>query len=102
MALLSTFEHMATTLLRTRVDRARAREAAKIFKRLGLKPSAAFDLFLAKVVAVRGLPFPVSESDDGYLPHVPNAETIAALNGKRGRKFKDVNSALSWLRDEKD
>ena len=93
---------MATTLLRTRVDRTRAREAAKIFRRIGLKPSAAFDLFLAKVVAVRGLPFPVSESDDGHLPHVPNAETVAALNARGGKKFKDVNSALAWLRDEND
>ncbi|MFI5336908.1 MAG: type II toxin-antitoxin system RelB/DinJ family antitoxin [Opitutales bacterium] len=93
---------MATTLLRTRVDRTRAREAQKIFKRLGLKPSAAFDLFLAKVVALRGLPFPVSESDDGLLPHVPNAETVAALNERGGKKFKDVNSALAWLHDEND
>jgi addiction module RelB/DinJ family antitoxin len=93
---------MATTLLRTRVDRTRAKEAAKIFQRIGLKPSAAFDLFLAKVVAVRGLPFPVSESDDGHLPHVPNAETVAALNARRGKKFKNVNSALAWLRDEND
>ncbi len=93
---------MATTLLRTRVDRTRAREAAKIFRRIGLKPSAAFDLFLAKVVAVRGLPFHVSESDDGHLPHVPNAETVAALNARGGKKFKNVNSALAWLRDEND
>ena len=91
---------MATTLLRTRVDRGRAREAARIFRRIGLKPSTAFDLFLAKVVAVRGLPFSVSESDDGYLPHVPNAATVAALNARGGRKFKDLNSTLAWLRDE--
>jgi addiction module RelB/DinJ family antitoxin len=99
---MSTFEPMATTLLRTRVDRARAKEATAILQRIGLKPSAAFDLFLAKIVAVRGLPFPVSESDDGHLPHVPNAETIAALNARQGRKFKDVNSTLAWLRDEND
>ena len=99
---MGTFVPMATTLLRTRVDRTRAREAAKIFRRIGLKPSAAFDLFLAKVVAVRGLPFPVSESDDGHLPHVPNAETVAALNARGGKKFKNVNSALAWLRDEND
>lgn len=67
-----------------------------------MRPSAAFDLFLAKVVAVRGLPFHVSESDDGHLPHTPNAETVAALNSRKGKKFKDVNSALAWLRDEND
>ena len=93
---------MATTMLRARVDRACARKAEKIFKRIGLKPDAAFDLFLAKVVAVRGLPFPVTESDDGYLPHVPNAETVAALKARGGKKFKDADSALAWLRDEND
>lgn len=93
---------VATTLLRTRVDRARARQATKIFQRIGLKPSTAIDLFFAKVVAMRGLPFPVSESDDGHLPHTPNAETMAALNARGGKKFKDVNAALAWLRDEKD
>ncbi|MGH7958288.1 MAG: type II toxin-antitoxin system RelB/DinJ family antitoxin [Opitutaceae bacterium] len=97
-----TFRLMATTVLRTRVDRARARKAEKIFKRIGLKPAAAFDLFLAKVVAVRGLPFPVTESDDGYLPHVPNADTVAALKARGGKKFKDADSALAWLRDEND
>lgn len=93
---------MATVLLRTRVDRTRAREAVKIFQRIGLKPSAAFELFLAKVVTVRGLPFPVRESDDGHLPNVPNAETVAAQNARRGKKFKDVNSAFAWLRAEND
>ena len=93
---------MATTVLRTRVDRARARKAEKIFQRIGLKQDAAFDLFLAKVVAARGLPFPVSRSDDGYLPHIPNAKTVAALKERGGRKFKDVDSALAWLRDESD
>jgi addiction module RelB/DinJ family antitoxin len=93
---------MATTVLRTRVDRTRARQAGEIFQRIGLKQDAAFDLFLAKVVAVRGLPFPVGESDDGYLPHLPNARTVAALKERGGRKFKDVNSALTWLRDEND
>ena len=67
-----------------------------------MKPSAAFDLFLAKVVAVRGLPFHVSESDDGHLPHVPNAETVAALNARGGKKFNNVNFALAWLRDKND
>ena len=102
MTPLHTFRRMATTVLRTRVDRTRARKAGKIFQRIGLKQDAAFDLFLAKVVAVRGLPFPVGESDDGHLPHAPNAETVAALNARGGEKFKSVNAALAWLRDEND
>lgn len=69
---------MATTLLRTRVERRsrqRARKAETVFKRIGLKPDAVFDLYLARVVAVGGLPFPVTESDDRHLPRVPNTVT---------------------------
>lgn len=93
---------MATTVLRTRVDRARALKAGKIFQRIGINQDAAFDLFLAKVVAMRGLPFPVTESDDGFPFHVPNAVTAAALRNRTGPKFPDVPSALTWLRDEND
>ena len=81
---------MATTVLRTRVNRARAHKAGKIFERIGLKQDVAFDLFLAKVVAVRGLPFPVGESDDGHLPHIPNARTVAAL------KERGIGFSVHW------
>ena len=55
---------MATTLLRTRVDARRAAAAKKILAGLGLDATSAVNIFLAQVVAHRGLPFSVQE--DGY------------------------------------
>jgi addiction module RelB/DinJ family antitoxin len=57
---------MATTLLRTRVDRDRTKEATKILGRLGLKPSDAVNMLMAQIVYRRGLPFDVQESGYAY------------------------------------
>jgi addiction module RelB/DinJ family antitoxin len=56
---------MATTLLRTRVDANRVREARKILAGLGLKPGDAVNLLFAQIVNRRGLPFAVQE--EGYV-----------------------------------
>jgi len=63
---MSTFEPMATTLLRARVDRRQAAAAKKILAGLGLKPGDAVGMLLAQVVAHRGLPFPVQEEGYAY------------------------------------
>lgn len=65
-ARLSIIEHMATTLLRTRVDSARAAEAKKILAGLGLDATAAVNMLFAQVVAQRGLPFAVMENGYAY------------------------------------
>ena len=69
------------TSLRLDVD---AKEAAyAIFKKVGLKPTQAFNLFLKQVVLKGGLPFEVK---------IPNEETIEAMEElKSGRtpRFKD-------------
>jgi len=57
---------MATTLLRTRVDRSRAKQASAILAGLGLKPSDAVNLLFAQVIAHRGLPFAVQEQGYAY------------------------------------
>jgi addiction module RelB/DinJ family antitoxin len=57
---------MATTLLRTRVDTARATEARKILAGLGLDPTAAVNMLFAQIVARRGIPFAVQEAGDAY------------------------------------
>jgi len=50
----------STTLFRARVPTARLRRAEKVLARLGLKPSDAFNLFLAQVEIRQDLPFPVT------------------------------------------
>jgi addiction module RelB/DinJ family antitoxin len=56
----------ATTLLRTRVNKSRAREAKKILAGLGLKPGDAVNLLFAQIVNRRGLPFAVQEEGYAY------------------------------------
>ncbi len=55
---------MATTLLRTRVERTRALKVGKILSSLGLKPNDAVNMLYAQIEQHRGLPFAVQE--DGY------------------------------------
>jgi hypothetical protein len=44
-----------------------------------------------------GLPFAVNAhaADDGHLPHVPNAETLAAIREKPGRRFSAPEAFLA-------
>jgi addiction module RelB/DinJ family antitoxin len=57
---------MSTTLLRTRVDSARAAQAKKILAGLGLDATAAVNILFAQVIAHRGLPFAVMENGYAY------------------------------------
>lgn len=78
---------MATTLLRTRVDSARAAQATKILSDLGLDATTAVNMLFAQVVAQRGLPFPVMENGYAYAASeygLTPAEADAA--GKRIRR----------------
>lgn len=65
-ARLSTFEPMATTLLRARVDTRHAVAAKKILAGLGLDTTTAVNMLFAQVVAQRGLPFAVQENGYAY------------------------------------
>jgi addiction module RelB/DinJ family antitoxin len=80
-------------LFRTRVDARRKRAAERILARVGLTPGQLVNMVFAQVELKNGVPFPVNavESDDGYLPHVPNAGTCAALREKRVRRFRKVD-----------
>jgi antitoxin component of RelBE/YafQ-DinJ toxin-antitoxin module len=54
-------------------------------------------MVFAQVELKNGVPFPVTTTDDGYLPHIPNAETLAALREKSGRRFQRVGAFLADL-----
>ena len=44
-------------------------------------------------------------ADDGYLPHIPNAETVAAIEeGRAGKvkRFSSVEALMADLNDGKD
>lgn len=89
----------ATLLLRTRVNSRRKRAADKILKRVGLTTEQFVNLALAQVELKNGVPFPLTalETDDGHFPHVPNAETRAALTEKPGKSFGKVGALMAHL-----
>ena len=59
---------MATsTLFRARVPTARLKRAEKIFARLGMKPSDAFNIFLAQVELRNDMPFAITTKVDRLL-----------------------------------
>jgi addiction module RelB/DinJ family antitoxin len=89
-----------TVLFRTRIDARRKKNAERILARVGLTPGQLVNMVFAQVELRQGLPFAVNAhaTDDGYLPHVPNAETLAALREKSGKRFRTVDAFLADLR----
>lgn len=57
----------ASTLFRARVPSARLKRAEKVFARLGMKTSDAFNVFLAQVELRNDLPFQVTTSPERLL-----------------------------------
>jgi hypothetical protein len=55
------------TLFRARVPTARLRKAEKVFARLGMKASDAFNVFLAQVELRNDMPFTISTHPDPLL-----------------------------------
>jgi|WetSurMetagenome_2_1015567.scaffolds.fasta_scaffold196117_2 addiction module RelB/DinJ family antitoxin len=49
-----------TTLLRTRVNKHKLRQAEDVFSTLGIKPSDAVNMFLAQVALRKDMPFKVT------------------------------------------
>ena len=90
---------MNTTLVRARVNAGRAKNVTRILQRVGLKPADAVNMLFAQIELRQGLPFVPAVSADGHLPHVPNAETRAALREKPARSFKTAAAAMKWLTD---
>lgn len=64
----------STTLFRARVSTARLRKAEKIFARLGMKTSDAFNVFLAQVELRDDLPFTVTTSPARLLTTAEQGE----------------------------
>jgi addiction module RelB/DinJ family antitoxin len=51
---------MAESRLNVRVDQAVKKQADQVFKRLGLNMSVGINIYLARVAAQQGIPFPLS------------------------------------------
>jgi addiction module RelB/DinJ family antitoxin len=93
-----------TALFRARVDARRKKNAERILAKVGLTPGQLVNMVFAQVELKNGLPFAVNAfaTDDGYLPHVPNAETLKAIKEKAGKRFSSPEAFLADLKSSKD
>jgi addiction module RelB/DinJ family antitoxin len=89
-----------TVLFRTRVDARRKKNAERILAKVGLTPGQLVNMVFAQVELKNGLPFAVNAyaTDDGFLPHVPNAETSAAIREKPAKRFSPPDAFLGVLK----
>jgi addiction module RelB/DinJ family antitoxin len=78
-----------TTLFRARVPTRRLRNAEVILSRLGLKPSDAFNMFLAKIEDEDDFPFDVRRDEAAEL--MQNPEFVAHLEKIRAGKARYVD-----------
>jgi len=84
----------ANAVVRARIDETTKKKATVVLKSMGLTPSAAFRLLMIRVAAEKTLPFDL---------HVPNAETIEAIEeGRRGglKEFPSVAELMADLHAE--
>jgi hypothetical protein len=54
-------------------------------------------MVFAQVELKNGVPFAVNAhaTDDSHLPHVPNAEALAAIQKKPGKRFRSPDAFLA-------
>lgn len=70
-----------TVMFRARIDKRRVAKAERILSKIGVTPGQFVGMAFAQVELKNGIPFPITalETDDGFLPHRPNAVTAAAI-----------------------
>lgn len=94
---------MAKTLIfRARVDARHKAGADRVLARLGLTAGQLVNMVFAQVEIKNGIPFHVTTlpTDDGYLPHIPNARTVAALRAPAVARVKSLRALRAALREK--
>ena len=91
---------MKTEVLRIRVHPRELTKAENVFARMGMTVGQGVNMFFAQVALKKAIPFPVNahESDDGYLPHIPNAKTHAAIMDDTGEVYENADAAMDALK----
>jgi addiction module RelB/DinJ family antitoxin len=72
----------STTLFRARVPTSRLRKAEKVFARLGIKASDAFNIFLAQVELRDDLPFAITTKPERLLTTAEQGKVWEDLFGE--------------------
>lgn len=80
----------ANAVVRARIDEKTKKRATIVLKSMGLTPSSAFRLLMIRVAAEKTLPFDL---------HVPNAETIKAIEEARRGGLKEFGSVAELMAD---
>lgn len=80
----------ADDVVRARINGDVKREATVILSAIGLTPSDAFRMLLARIVADKALPFD---------PLVPNEETVAAIREARTAQLPRFTTTQELLND---
>ncbi len=81
---------MSTEPTNLRLDADAKKAAYAVFKKVGLKPAQAVNLFLRQVALHKGLPFPVA---------IPNDDTVAAMDELNQGGGKQLDSTDDFYRD---
>jgi DNA-damage-inducible protein J len=76
-------------VVRARIDPRLKKSASAVLRKIGLTPSAAFRLMMARIAADERLPFD---------PLVPNKKTAAAIKEARRGKLKSYPNAKALLK----
>lgn len=89
-----------TMIFRTRVDARRKAGADRVLSRLGISAGQLVNMVFAQVELKNGIPFPLTAvaTDDGQLPHVPNAATAVALRAPAITRVKSLRALRTALR----
>ena len=78
----------ASATIQVRIDAKLKSKAEKLFKRCGMTTSEAVRIFINQAVEEKGMPF---------TPHVPNAETLRAIEDSEAGRVE--YASLAKLRE---
>ena len=81
---------MATSVVQFRIDDELKEQATEIYDKLGLDLSTAMRIFLKRSVAVRGLPFGMTLSDEELASDAEVMKLSANIMDKNDRVYKEL------------
>jgi DNA-damage-inducible protein J len=84
-----------TTIINFRTQANTKKKAVELFKQMGLDMSSALNMFLAKVVETRSIPFRVTTVNN--YPIEFEKQLLELSNEKNKKQFKDTKDLMLYL-----
>lgn len=93
-------------IVQFRVDDELKKEAAFVFERLGLDLSSAMRLFLRRSVDCKGIPFPMTLSENAYQATeaaniMRESQDISVKNGNSEMTLEEINKEIALARADR-